>query len=1171
MKNNFPIFKKGMNAEDKILLKQLKKERGLLTKSLRGLTNPRRQTTGWNAREIGRAKRTLQSLGYTVPRYVPSADQRIEYGYTLVPNALLDNQYRIDLITQKPVGVEVCIRYIKLKDEEQNAGIRTRKDLINYLLANGDKTRTEINKIIKNRTKNKPYIFRSVFNKQDKSIDFFVERFGATIGYNEGYSIIVEVKVDNIPITKAEYTWDTVPLKDRHAPQLITFDDSNKNITKYINNHNDQCVIDYIYEDYNPKKRNRKTREEIGAEISQLWNENKDKFVKVCNCSHPLLCECNTRPYNAMTDGVSVRQLELWCLAHRITLRVCDEDNRQIYTSAIGNTKSHIPPMMVVVSNGHIYPIVSKKVQQSLANSGRYSQNKRDKNKNVVKTEYKNETSKHYKKIEPTDDLIELADNHTETCFILKDNILENKFLDFIVDRNEMYQHKYASNTMSEIYLKNKNKVVYNEDVDIVMEVCDNLNIPFCNQSLFAILTDILTHLTETPCPLDMFNSTFTTKVFETLKQDFPCGNWVKTYTTDVEYENLEAYDYNKLYSSIIENPNMSWLIFTIFSEIKEYTPDRYIVDNNLYYIDIESPMRLFCYGRGWHIASVVRRGLDKGYITKDNITHIIEGKSVEVDFFQKFIKYLYTNLPENLAKAIINPFIGSLGKTHNTFGKTKWTTSQDHALSKMFQSSREDEFVFSQNYKGKEIYKVYNKKIEERNNILFLLHRQIVQTGWIKVDELIDDLTLPLFSEGKLGGKLFAVKTDCVIVENPNPVITSTERGRYDKENFSRQKFKNTLEQIDRKIHIREKPNFNLSLKSLKEMDIEDEYDTQGIIDKILKHKNVFLAGRAGTGKSYITKGLIEYLEENKIPHKIGAPTHLAKRLLGKKAKTIHQLFGHDIIGKVHSVSFSGKDVMIIDEVSMVSTVFWQELVKLKRKYPDMSFVLCGDFNQLPAVEEEHIDIYNSHYFRDIVDYIFELKHNKRLTENGIKHFNLMTQAINGETLSYNFPKDDGTINKHLCFTNEMRKSINEKMMNKHKPSNAKHIIVKHKPTLRIEKPKSQSMYLYKGLPIMCVKRLNKLELINGDLLIVEEVNDKSVIAKLCYTDETITIPLSNPKEEHDFASNFYPAYALTIHKCQGQTINEKYTLHETNKYSNKMLYVALSRTTDLNLIHIN
>ena len=53
-------------------------------------------------------------------------------------------------------------------------------------------------------------------------------------------------------------------------------------------------------------------------------------------------------------------------------------------------------------------------------------------------------------------------------------------------------------------------------------------------------------------------------------------------------------------------------------------------------------------------------------------------------------------------------------------------------------------------------------------------------------------------------------------------------------------------------------------------------------------------------------------------------------------------------------------------------------------------------------------------------------------------------------------------------------------------------------------------------------------------------------------------------------FQEYFYPAYCITIHKSQGQTYNFPYTIHEYERLTKKLKYVALTRATDIKFINI-
>jgi hypothetical protein len=83
-------------------------------------------------------------------------------------------------------------------------------------------------------------------------------------------------------------------------------------------------------------------------------------------------------------------------------------------------------------------------------------------------------------------------------------------------------------------------------------------------------------------------------------------------------------------------------------------------------------------------------------------------------------------------------------------------------------------------------------------------------------------------------------------------------------------------------------------------------------------------------------------------------------------------------------------------------------------------------------------------------------------------------------------------------------------------------------------------------------IQNINKLTVENFIELIEED------------SDNIILIPVNK------FQSLFYIAFCITVHRSQGCTYNNKYTIHEWFRYNNQMKYVALSRATDIKNINI-
>ena len=55
------------------------------------------------------------------------------------------------------------------------------------------------------------------------------------------------------------------------------------------------------------------------------------------------------------------------------------------------------------------------------------------------------------------------------------------------------------------------------------------------------------------------------------------------------------------------------------------------------------------------------------------------------------------------------------------------------------------------------------------------------------------------------------------------------------------------------------------------------------------------------------------------------------------------------------------------------------------------------------------------------------------------------------------------------------------------------------------------------------------------------------------------------------EFCESFIPAFCVTVYKYQGGTISTPYNINDVEKMDKKQLYTALSRTTELNHVHLD
>ena len=103
----------------------------------------------------------------------------------------------------------------------------------------------------------------------------------------------------------------------------------------------------------------------------------------------------------------------------------------------------------------------------------------------------------------------------------------------------------------------------------------------------------------------------------------------------------------------------------------------------------------------------------------------------------------------------------------------------------------------------------------------------------------------------------------------------------------------------------------------------------------------------------------------------------------------------------------------------------------------------------------------------------------------------------------------------------------------------------------------------LYKGVPIISKVNNEELGVFNNQRYKITKIDSFTITFKDDLKHEfKVSV--------NDFQKFFLVAYATTTHSAQGMSIGEPYTIHEWDRMDQRLKYVALSRSRDLNYIHI-
>lgn len=398
-------------------------------------------------------------------------------------------------------------------------------------------------------------------------------------------------------------------------------------------------------------------------------------------------------------------------------------------------------------------------------------------------------------------------------------------------------------------------------------------------------------------------------------------------------------------------------------------------------------------------------------------------------------------------------------------------------------------------------------------------------------------------------------------------------------------------------------------------------------------ERENMFLTGSGGTGKTLLIKKMVELCKKEGRRVQVCALTGCAAVILNCQAKTVHSWSGIGIangpsdiiVRKIYSHAYKKKqwkkiDVLIIDEVSMMSQKIFELLDSIGRKVRDnanlpfggLQVVFSGDFYQLPPVvreEDKQSDpdaaafCFESPRWKETFPKFIELKKIFRQTDhtyttilNQIRVGKLYKSSLDilaphiGKVLPENFVP---TIllprrrEAELVNATELAKLTGEERH--YKMNNAEMAVAETPGSITPVQREMETAYLTnsimadkeiclkKGAQVMCIVNLDMESpepIVNGSQgIVVDFVGGLPLVQFNNGARRTVGFHVWMSETYSTIGVKQLPliyAWAITIHKAQGVSLEMAQIDAGSNIFECGQTYVALSRVKSLEGLYL-
>lgn len=394
------------------------------------------------------------------------------------------------------------------------------------------------------------------------------------------------------------------------------------------------------------------------------------------------------------------------------------------------------------------------------------------------------------------------------------------------------------------------------------------------------------------------------------------------------------------------------------------------------------------------------------------------------------------------------------------------------------------------------------------------------------------------------------------------------------------------------------------------KKKEIRLNTEQQLALESFKRGENIFLTGPAGTGKSVTLHKIIEFCESKGIKYGVTATTGTAAFLIG--GKTLHSFLGIGLAKETAKEIFEfvryklshianklrNITVLIIDEISMLEDELFikvSQFLSFIRRDPKpfggLHVVFTGDFCQLEPVSGGYC-FKTDEWARTNLKTVYL---HKLIRQDGDLIFqNMLSKLRYGKCTDKIYEKlltlkntEFGEVKPTILYPKNFNVDIiNKKEYAKLIESGAQKSIYKIiAPTTIKNKEKAlkwiksleipESVELCIGAQVVVLANINQdAGIVNGTRGIVIDLRPKTVVIKR--TNDTIyeiEYHKSVNNEDPNIHVSFMPlklAYALTIHRSQGMTLDAVEIDIGSNIFAAGQAYTALSRAQNLKSVKI-